>query len=300
MWVRVQTHTRGKIQAGLLILGLGGLVLCSSSPRVPEDAPPWFDLEEVRAIAGGTGLPDRVDAIEVVASMAPRFFLTGSLSLERVRTPGIVYRVAWPSRSGVVDGANDAEHQITPWATFDPEGWARSQAAMREAAWILVTHEHEDHLSGILTSPSFEEISGRVRLTPAQMASRWARGAGLTDDRRSRLTPWVCDGPTRLDAGVVVIPAAGHTAGSQMIYVRLSDGTEVLLAGDVVWNRENLERGWMKPRWVSWLMGEDIGAIARQIATLRALESEEGVIVIVAHDEPQHQRLWSSGVLGRL
>ena len=293
-------HMRGKIRAGLLVIGLGGLVLCSSSPRVPEDAPPWFDLEEVRAIAGDTGLPDRVDALEVVASMAPRFFLTGALSLEGVRTPGIVYRVAWPSRSGVVDGANDEAHQVTPWAVFDPEAWARAQAAMRDASWIVVTHEHEDHVSGILTSPSFEQIADQVHLTPAQMGSVWARGAGLTHARRDRLTPWVCDEPTRLDAGVVVIPAAGHTPGSQMIYVRLSDGSEIILAGDVVWSRENLEGGWMKPLWVSWLMGEDIGAIARQVATLRALESEEGVIVIVAHDEPQHQRLWASGVLGRI
>ena len=295
----METLTRGKIRAGLLVMGLGLVVFCCSSPRMSEGARPWFDLEEIRAIAGETGLPDRVDAIEVVASSAPRFFLTGALSLETVRTPGVVYRVVWPSRSGVVDGANDAEHQITPWATFDREAWGSSQAAMREAAWILVTHEHEDHVSGILASPSFEDIADRVHLTPAQMGSRWARGSGLTDERRSLLTPWVCDGPTRMDAGVVVIPAAGHTPGSQMIYVRLSDGTELLLAGDVVWNRENLDGGWMKPRWVSWLMGEDTGAIARQIATLRTLESEEGVIVIVAHDEPQHQDLWAKGVLGR-
>ena len=260
---------------------------------------PWFDLEEVRALAGEEGLPERLDAMEVVASTAPRFLMTGALSLEAVRAPAMVYRVVWSSRSGVIDGANDEDHQITPWATFNEEGWARSQSAMQEAAWVVVTHEHEDHLSGILTSPSFEAFADRVRLTPAQLESGAARDAGLTDARRARLTPWVIDGPTRLDDGVVVIPAAGHTPGSQVVYLRLSGGTEVILAGDVVWNRQNLEGGWMKPRWVSWWMGEDIGAIAAQVATLRALESEEGVIVIVAHDDPQHQRLWASGLLGR-
>ena len=29
--------------------------------------------------------------------------------------------------------------------------------------------------------------------------------------------------------------AAGHTAGSQFVYVKLDGGTEILLVGDVVW-----------------------------------------------------------------
>ena len=147
------------MRAGVGFLMLSGLVWCNTSPRVPEASSPWFDLDAVRELAGEQGLPERLDAVEVVASSAPRFFLTGALSLDTVRTPGMVYRVSWPTRSGVVDGANDADHQITPWATFDDEGWAQAQLAMQEAAWIVVTHEHEDHLSGVLTSPVFEELA---------------------------------------------------------------------------------------------------------------------------------------------
>jgi glyoxylase-like metal-dependent hydrolase (beta-lactamase superfamily II) len=36
--------------------------------------------------------------------------------------------------------------------------------------------------------------------------------------------------------GVVLKKAQGHTPGSQMVFVALASGSELLFVGDVVWN----------------------------------------------------------------
>ena len=75
-----------------------------------------------------------------------------------------------------------------------------------------------------------------------------------------------------------------------MVFVRLASGHELLFAGDVVWNKRSLDLPRLKPRWVSWALGEDVDAIGRQVAALRSLE-RHGVHVIVGHDVDQHERL---------
>src|SRR5208337_264002 len=81
--------------------------------------------------------------------------------------------------------------------------------------------------------------------------------------------------------GVVLINAPGHTPGSQMVYVRLASGREMILAGDVVWNMAGIELERQKPDSTSHQMREDRTTIQQQIAWLKNAAIPAGVIVVV-------------------
>jgi glyoxylase-like metal-dependent hydrolase (beta-lactamase superfamily II) len=96
--------------------------------------------------------------------------------------------------------------------------------------------------------------------------------------------------------GVALLKAAGHTPGSQMVYIRLATGQEVILAGDVAWLMAGIEQQRQKPAAVSRALAEDRAALGAQIAWLHRMAAA-GVTVIVAHDAPWLSELERRGVL---
>ena len=96
--------------------------------------------------------------------------------------------------------------------------------------------------------------------------------------------------------GVVLLKAAGHTPGSQMVYVRLATGRELIPAGDVARARAGVEQQRQKPVAVSRALGEDRAALGAQLAWLRRMAAAGGGVV-VAHDAPWLSALERRGVL---
>jgi glyoxylase-like metal-dependent hydrolase (beta-lactamase superfamily II) len=97
--------------------------------------------------------------------------------------------------------------------------------------------------------------------------------------------------------GVVLIKAAGHTPGSQIVYVRLASGQEVILAGDVAWNMAGIETQRQKPDASTQdFGGEDREAIARQLRWLREISGAK-TTVVVSHDAAWITTLVSRGLL---
>jgi glyoxylase-like metal-dependent hydrolase (beta-lactamase superfamily II) len=96
--------------------------------------------------------------------------------------------------------------------------------------------------------------------------------------------------------GVVLIKAAGHTSGSQMVYVRLASGRELVLAGDVVWHHAAIASQTLKPESsTKGFGGEDRAAIAQQLEWLKELPP--AITVIPAHDQALIDGLVARGVL---
>jgi glyoxylase-like metal-dependent hydrolase (beta-lactamase superfamily II) len=94
----------------------------------------------------------------------------------------------------------------------------------------------------------------------------------------------------------VLIKAPGHTPGSQVVYVRLASGREVILSGDVAWHRLGIETETEKPDSASRLLGEDRAAIAGELAWLHQA-ARSGVTVVVSHDGEQLETLARQGIL---
>jgi glyoxylase-like metal-dependent hydrolase (beta-lactamase superfamily II) len=98
--------------------------------------------------------------------------------------------------------------------------------------------------------------------------------------------------------GVVLLAAPGHTPGSQIVYVRLSDGREALLLGDVAWNSGQIAELHYRPRLVTTMLGENRAKVMAQLRTLHELaKTDPGVVQIVSHDKRQRAALLENGLL---
>lgn len=279
---------------GLLVL-LGLFLAVGLSARdIPEQDTAPFDLEAMRALArSGEGpLPRELRAERVGRGEVPaRALVVAGGGFSPHVFEFFTYQLVWEDgRSVLVDAVADEKTFLEnfPGAQFDAAAWARMQEAMRQAEAVVITHEHFDHASGIAHSPQLGEIAPHVALTPAQLTSKVGLEAGFTPEVRAQLKPLAYRGMHRLRPGVVLIEAPGHTPGTQLVYVQLASGRELLLVGDIAWHRDNYELPRMHPRLVNWLGGEDADAMARQLRWLHDLRrTHPDVSLVVAHDGEQ-------------
>jgi glyoxylase-like metal-dependent hydrolase (beta-lactamase superfamily II) len=97
--------------------------------------------------------------------------------------------------------------------------------------------------------------------------------------------------------GVVLIKAPGHTPGSQLVYVRLASGSELIIAGDVAWHMSGIETQQHKPESAtSSFGGEDRRAIEKQLRWLLEV-AESRIEVLVSHDVKRLNALIDQGQL---
>ena len=183
-------------------------------------------------------------------------------------------------------GARDAEE--FGLEAYRPDSQARVDAAMRRARLIVFTHEHLDHMAGLLRLPDFAQVAPKALITPDQLrGNRWADSLPWPKGARERLKPLRYAGMTAIAPGVVLIRTPGHTPGSQMIYARLADGREVLFAGDTA----TMERSWRQVRARSRLVGdlmvgEDRDAVFAWLKAVNRLHRENPKLIVIAgHDE---------------
>jgi glyoxylase-like metal-dependent hydrolase (beta-lactamase superfamily II) len=171
--------------------------------------------------------------------------------------------------------------------TYLPWSQARVDAAMRRARLIVFTHEHVDHIGGLLRLPDFAGVAQRALITPEQRGgNRWSDALPWPRGSRSQVRPFRYAGMTAIAPGVVLIRTPGHTPGSQMVYARLADGREVLFAGDTA----TMARSWQELRARSRLIGdlmagEDRAAVFGWLKMIRRLHREApGLVVIPGHE----------------
>jgi glyoxylase-like metal-dependent hydrolase (beta-lactamase superfamily II) len=203
-------------------------------------------------------------------------------------------------RTVILDAGCDAEtlESNLPGSHLQAGNYARLQEVMRRADAIALTHEHFDHSSGIAHSPYFDELAPRVVMTEEQLHGRQAELAGFTGDVVGRLKPLRYERMHLLRPGLVLIKAPGHTPGTQLLYVRLADGREFLLVGDIAWDQDNIRLPRMHPRLVNWLGDEDGEAMANQLRYLHELQKATPELnLVVAHDGEQMAGLLQRGLV---
>lgn len=211
-----------------------------------------------------------------------------------------VFQIRFPRGWIVVDAALDRTF-VPNSRTFVDGDYRAIHEALRDARLAVVTHEHYDHVAGVLRSPFLTDIQSHTLLTKSQVQSLMLR----PDNPRIKIDSVVASRYVVMDydrimpiaPGVVLIKAPGHTTGSQMVYVRLASGSEIVIAGDVAWNMAGIDSLRQKPMASTRSFGgEDRDAIAKELRWLHDVAGPQ-TAVLVSHDVAWLNRLVARGIL---
>jgi glyoxylase-like metal-dependent hydrolase (beta-lactamase superfamily II) len=239
-----------------------------------------IDIAEVRRLADTqAGEKPLLLRLETVAHVSPpKVFVVAGDRWQSIDLPVSSYELVYRDHTVVLDTALNADIAKSMGATFDSAAYARMSDALARAGLIVVTHEHPDHVGGLLAQPDLKKLLAVTRLTREQVAEL-RPNLGVDSFAPLHLPSTIFDGYRPLDyvryfalaPGIVLIKSPGHTPGSQMIYVRRADGVEFLFLGDVAWVMRNVETQREKARLVDWVAGEDRIKVREELAGLSQL-----------------------------
>jgi glyoxylase-like metal-dependent hydrolase (beta-lactamase superfamily II) len=154
----------------------------------------------------------------------------------------------------MVDAALDRSF-LPDSRTFSDETYQQIHRALRGASLVVVTHKHRDQVAGVLSSPFLAEVQAHTLLTKAQVGSLMSHPNDpkirIDSSTASRYTVIDYDPIMPIAPGVVLVKMPGHTPGSQVVFVRLASGAELILAGDVAWHSAGIESEPQKPEAVT-------------------------------------------------
>jgi glyoxylase-like metal-dependent hydrolase (beta-lactamase superfamily II) len=262
-----------------------------------------FDLAELRRLADAVpGPKPQTVAIQQVGwRRVPGTLFVAGGGLKRNLLSINAWLVRGPWGDVVVDtgfGAQDAE--AFGLERYLPEKQSRVNAAVRRARLVVFTHEHLDHMAGLLRLPDFAAVARRALILPEQ-GPAGALAPSLPWPQGAQLRPFAYRRYAAVAPGVVLIRTPGHTPGSQMVFVRLADGREFLLAGDTA----TMDRSWRQLRARSRLVGdlvvgEDRAAVFAWLKAIRTLKREAPRITVVpgheyealAHTRAKHRMMF--------
>jgi glyoxylase-like metal-dependent hydrolase (beta-lactamase superfamily II) len=184
---------------------------------------------------------------------------------------------------------------------FSDARYRQIETALVHAGLIVVTHEHNGHVGTLVQSPIVADVAPHTLFTRQQVETmvHKPKQAFVTLDSVQARRYLVVDYDRLLPIapGVVLIRSAGHTPGSQMVYVMLASGRELVLSGDIAWLKEGIDDQRQKPDSVSRQLGEDRDAIGAEMAWLKNTVEPAGIAVVVSHDGDELAGLGRRGLL---
>jgi glyoxylase-like metal-dependent hydrolase (beta-lactamase superfamily II) len=266
-------------------------------------------LEKARAASRAVpgDLPRALRVLPFAEFKTPLSGAVGGAGDEQVDGVYTAFQVRYLHGWIMVDAGVDREVETDTSVTIHQDRYQRIQEALRGASLIVVTHEHHDHVAGVIHTPARNLIAPKTVLTRAQVQTlrAAARPGRLGDSPLLHLTPADAARYLVIDyeqlypvaPGLVLIKAPGHTPGSQMVYVRLDSGPELLLVGDIAWFMAGIERRLQKPAEISRNMGEDRVALQQQLDWLSGLTRRQHVVLVNCHDAAWLDSLVSRGIL---
>ncbi len=280
----------------LVLLGVGYWWFFTTAEAAEGRWP--IDLAELRKAAGSIEgeRPTEVRVEKGVGFEFPSGLVVTGAGWGQHPMTVFAYQLVFPSRTALVDTALDeaTARGEMPVKSYDGAAWKRVQAALDAADFSVVTHEHYDHIGGVLVNAAAWEraIVNREQLEHPELV----KPLKYPPSKPKRVLDY--QGITAIAPGVVLIRAGGHTPGSQLVYVQLESGAELLFLGDVAWSAENVDRVRERPRGITAVMKEDRRAVLQQLAALKALkDSEPKLAQVPGHDIAAVEALLAQGLL---
>jgi len=268
-----------------------------AEPLIPDVPQPYAAdlLARVRAAAKTVPgpLPTGINYIKIAESHRPLSDIIVGGSQQDYVSARTAFQVMFSDGSVMIDsGMDETVHKFFGFGRVEPYWPDRNaivQRALKSANLIVITHEHGDHVAGVIRTDSREEIAAKTLLTRAQVHT-------LTTYPQMpdiRLTPEMARSYVVVDyqsylpvaPGMVLIKAPGHTPGHQMVYVRLATGREYLFIGDVAWTLDNVTKLKLRPEPTMRRIGESAPALMLELTWIKDVMDHDGLIVIPSHDD---------------
>jgi glyoxylase-like metal-dependent hydrolase (beta-lactamase superfamily II) len=264
------------------------------------------DLAAIRAM--GTvlpgALPVAVNGVRVAASIRPRKFVIAGGDDTPVTMPRTAFQIVYPDCTVMIDsGLDNATHDSfspdKPEPYF-PEAFATLRRALDAARLIVLTHHHADHVAGVVTAANFAALAAKTVITMdvADCLMNTPHRPHLKLAPAAIAQFIVLDYPQAYPVapGVVLIRSPGHSTDSQMVYIRLQSGREILHSVDSAWVMDNILE--VKGKAAPWVK-EDVPAVMAQLRWLKAVhETEKNITILVTHDDDRFAQLTMSGAIG--
>lgn len=263
-------------------------------------------LDDVRLTAGLVPgrRPLRLNVLKFAESRRTKNFSIAGAPGEPSVQARTAFQVVYADGTVMVDAGMDQQvHRFFGRGVeepYFPEAAQQVARAVASARLVVATHEHGDHVAGVVVGAGARELAPKTVLTRTQVQTLLNAPQmpeiRLTPEAARRYVVVDYDKYFPVAAGMALVKAAGHTPGSQMVYVALESGREFLLIGDAAWHMDGvrLMRGKNAP-WVT----EDADAVRDQLTWLNGLtRNERNLFVVASHDDEQHADLIRTGILG--
>jgi glyoxylase-like metal-dependent hydrolase (beta-lactamase superfamily II) len=264
------------------------------------------DLAAIRAMSRVLpgALPLAVNGVRVAASIRPRKFVIEGGDDTPVTMPRTAFQIVYSDCSVMIDsGLDKATHDSFSPDKPEPyfsEQFAKLERALGNARLIVLTHHHADHVAGVLCAPNFSELAGKTVITmdvaDCMMNTPHRPHLKLAPPALERFI--VLDYPQYYPVapGVVLIRSPGHSPDSQMVFIRLQSGREILHSVDSAWIMDNITKS--KGKAAPWVK-EDVPAVMAQLRWLNSIAAtEENITILVTHDDELFERLTRNGSIG--
>ena len=270
-------------------------------------APTWSanlaDIRRVAAMIPGPR-PLRINMLKFAESRRTKNFSVQGAPADPSVQARTVFQVVYRDGTVMIDSGMDQQvHNFFGRGVVEPyfpDAFKEVQRALRAAKSIVMTHEHGDHVAGVIRGPDAEQLAPKTILTRTQVEgllnAPQMPEIKLTPAMAARYNVVDYDKYMPYGPGFALIKSPGHTPGSQMVYVVLDSGREYLFIGDVTWHMDGIRQ--LKGKDAPWIT-ENKEQVMAEMQWLNELgRTEKNLIVVASHDDEQHKELIDKKILG--
>ena len=161
----------------LLMLGATApMILGGRAPLLAQPAPVWAaSLDDIRSVA--TRVPGRralrINVLKFAESRRTKNFSVKGAGAEPSIQARTVFQIVYPDGAAMVDAGMDRQvHTFFGRGVeepYDPAAAGQVERALKTARLIVVTHEHADHVAGVIHTPLVTELAPKTMLTRVQV-----------------------------------------------------------------------------------------------------------------------------------
>lgn len=296
---------------GISALGAAVLVCLSLCPRLSaQETLNYYHndfLDRVRNAADTIlgDFPQSIAYAKVAESHRPYADIIEGGSDQTFISARTAFQIRFAESTIMIDSGMDEEvHRYFGFGRTEPYFAAVNQnlqLALFQAEQIIITHEHGDHIAGVIRSPFFQQIAAKTIVTEAQVDTL----INQPQLPQIQLSPEQADQFRVVEyglvypiaPGVVLIKAPGHTAGHQMVYVKTQNNREYLFIGDIGWSLDNISQLKLRPPQTIARIGEDPAALMQQMRWIKERMEQDGLIIVPSHDDLQLNKYFEQGLL---